>query len=213
MHAAAIRCYESQTYPNRELVLVDGRQFATIGETRNCGNDTATGDIIAHFDDDDWSHPNRIAEQVALLQSSGADAVGYNEALFWREGRLIYDRVADESYTDSGSALLYSNRDPRYCLGTSLCYWRKTWERKPFRATSSGEDFHFCEGLHTLSSTSMPQYHPYLHGSIPDIEPRLIARIHAGNTSKNYADCDSEQSPGWRRAPEWNSYCAERMKL
>ena len=41
-------------------------------------------DILVHLDDDDYSHPNRIAEQVVLLQSSGADCVGYREMLFWQ---------------------------------------------------------------------------------------------------------------------------------
>ena len=46
------------------------------GTTKDCG---AVGiihwaDIIIHWDDDDYSHPNRIAEQVALLQSSGPTA-------------------------------------------------------------------------------------------------------------------------------------------
>ena len=46
-------------------------------------------EILIHWDDDDYSHPNRIAEQVALLQSSGADAtVGFREMLFWREDAL-----------------------------------------------------------------------------------------------------------------------------
>ena len=58
----------------------------TIGELRNLAIQAEhewwgfKSDIIAHFDDD-LSHPNRLAEQVALLQQSGADAVGYGSAV------------------------------------------------------------------------------------------------------------------------------------
>ena len=46
----------------------------SVGRLRNTALvyalDPLKADIICHFDSDDWSHPNRIAEQVALLQSS-----------------------------------------------------------------------------------------------------------------------------------------------
>ena len=55
-----------------------------------------THDILIHWDDDDYSHPNRIAEQVALLKSSGADVVGFSEMLSWRETpQAIKDQYAE----------------------------------------------------------------------------------------------------------------------
>ena len=171
-------------------------------------------DILIHFDDDDWSHPERISEQVALLESSGADVVGYREMLLWREG--------------PGEAWIYSNPDPRYALGTSLCYWRKTWERKPFEATSNGEDTKFITGLNCVGKSSFPGEPPETakRRGLPDgstvmkydiDEPRMIARIHAGNTSNQYAqnllDISNRVKGGpWRRVPEWDAYTRSIME-
>lgn len=159
--------------------------------------------ILIHWDSDDYSHPNRIAEQVELLQSSGADCVGYREMLFWKQ--------------PDGEAWLYSNRDPRYCLGTSLCYWRKTWERKPFEATSQGEDHLFTLGLKCVSVTSIFDVHndPYidvLPTGEADKTPRMIARIHAGNTSNAYDPGVMRKSAEWKRVPEWDEYCRGVME-
>lgn len=170
----------------------------TIGELRNMANRLRhfdEPDIFVHFDDDDWSHPNRIAEQVALLQSSGADCVGYREMLFWQEkipGKIGIEPGINQMERP-GEAWLYSNRDPRYCLGTSLCYWRKTWERKPFEATSQGEDERFTTGLKCVGISTLPG-------------PLMIARIHAGNTSNAYDPADMWKASEWKRVPEWDSH-------
>ncbi len=111
MTRQAVASFRAQTYQHKRLLILDtgtSRQDAhvymgrdgsqlnerllwnpscneTIGALRNIGARQADDDIIVHFDSDDLSHPNRIAEQVGLLQSSGADVVGYNQVLFWRE--------------------------------------------------------------------------------------------------------------------------------
>ena len=222
----ALKCFDAQTYANKSVLILDtsdgiGHDLReggisvirsdntvmayrppsnfTIGELRNMalGLTTRDTEIVIHLDDDDWSHPNRIAEQVVLLQSSGADCVGYREMLFWKQ--------------PDGEAWLYSNRDPRYCLGTSLCYWRKTWERKPFEATSQGDDHLFTLGLKCVSVTSIFDVHndPYidvLPNGEADKTPRMIARIHAGNTSNAYDPADMRKASEWKRVPEWDSH-------
>ena len=155
------------------------------------GHDDIKPDILIHWDDDDWSHPNRIAEQVALLQASQCDVVGYNRVLFWRS-------VEQQAW-------VYDNHDPRYCVGSSLAYWRRTWERKPFTATSQGEDVAFITGLKSRGVDS-----------IIEGQPRLIARIHEGNTSTAYnigvMKAIERQGGEWKRAPEWVSYCRATME-
>lgn len=83
MCARAMKCFDAQTYDNRIDVIWDNDGSRSIGALRNEANRSTDCDIICHWDSDDWSHPDRIAEQVALLQSSGAECVGYNEMLFW----------------------------------------------------------------------------------------------------------------------------------
>jgi hypothetical protein len=110
----AVECFKTQTYERKMMVIWDSGDVALdmdavenypfqiwcrtevgrgpIGKLRNdaatwiCDGPTSITDptIFVHWDDDDYSHPNRISEQVALLQASGADVVGYNDMLFWR---------------------------------------------------------------------------------------------------------------------------------
>ena len=198
-------------------------------------------EIVVHWDSDDVSHPNRIAEQVALLQSSGADCVGYRDMLFWRtfpgpqaipcpaephpifvrrSGSILAHRdsqghtcVASEK--EWGEAWLFTGGTPNYALGTSLCYWRQTWARKSFLDQAQGVEEKWCDGLKVVSVASMID--PCVGGAAATeiSEPRMIASIHGGNTSTGY-DIEKyvrDGSKQWQRAPEWDNYCRERMKL
>ena len=253
----AVECFRAQIYPNLRsqllvwdsgsiLAFADGKaaycddRKRTVGEMRNDANSWACDpsflppDIFIHWDDDDYSHPNRIAEQVALLQSSGADAVGYREMLFWKEGgdanctRVPQHRAISESGEAPnlpGEAWLYSNPDPRYCIGTSLCYWRKTWERVPFQAlpkTKGGnaEDNEWLKsvksvGVDSVRDTQTEWVTPIGKPGKKELVsksltvPRMVARIHNSNTS-DYASVVGK-SHNWRRVPEWDSYCESVM--
>jgi hypothetical protein len=227
----AIRSFEAQSYDNKKLVLYRGSASLTVGTLRNAAIQMASGDIVVHFDDDDWSHPDRIAEQVALLQSSGADCVGYREMLFWNETRLPFTTpwnifvpgyreklFWDDTrlfWTDPhpkiDEAWLYTNPEPDFCLGTSLCYWRHVWERKPFEALpvapgGTGEDWKFQQGLKRTAVSSLVS-----PSSGSPAEPRMIASIHGGNTS-DYSIIDNPQQRSFKRAPEWEEHCRKAME-
>lgn len=201
----------------------------TLGELRNRANwwgvratapSQPDADILIHWDDDDWSQPNRISEQVALLQASGKQVVGYRDMLFWRDTvppgvcanveRIVAKFPAealplpDHLRLRGGEAWLYSSKDPRYCLGTSLCYWRETWEKRPFKAISRGEDKEFLRDRDTLGVSSI--VNPTRQNE-PGT-PRMIASIHSGN----HVVYDTSTSE-WERVSEWDSYCRERMAL
>lgn len=245
MARQAVENFRGQTYQRKTLLIVNsgggpmipngyapdifepcfvGADAQTIGELRNRAARETIGhgvDILIHWDDDDYSHPNRISEQIALLTSSGSDCVGYNETLFWREAQILRglfrrrDGSTQLEYNAPGKAWLYRNPDPQYALGTSLCYWRKTWERKPFEATSQGEDLRFIAGLKVAAVSSIPD----ISKSSPTTPipggwfPRMIARIHPGNTSTAYKpeamQREAQKRNGmWKRVPGWDSYCA-----
>lgn len=227
MAARAVRCFRAQTYENRYLlVLHNGDRptqsigwegvwqpsAGTIGKLRNDALRLTQEEIIIHWDDDDWSHPSRIAEQVALLQSSGAQAVGYHDMLFWRtaKGPSIPDARTpyfDRPGREIEEAYLYSQPPgaQRYALGTSLCYWRSTWEREPFPDTSRGEDTIWQmpkalkgRGVEVQVTTSIRMRVGVGDGWL--VEPRMIATIHGSNTCTPQKPHGSE----WRRVPEWD---------
>lgn len=96
----SFRCYREQTYPSRELVIVcDGEPEYTqrigqevkqsgrkdvrtiflprrvpLGTLRNIAVEAASGEFVCQWDDDDLSHPDRVAAQVAALDICKADA-------------------------------------------------------------------------------------------------------------------------------------------
>ena len=68
----ARKCFEAQTYPNKRLYVLDTGfppfVAMSIGNLRNVMCQAAEdADVIAHWDDDDWSYPDRLTEQVALF--------------------------------------------------------------------------------------------------------------------------------------------------
>jgi Glycosyl transferase family 2 len=244
MARRAVECFQMQTYTEKRLLIYNcntpieyghvpgvvelpaipgdlievlhGQTSETIGQLRNNANAHADYPILIHWDDDDWSHPRRIEEQVALLQSSGADTVGYRQLLFWRGPSGPHDVGPMERTMPAvpGEAWLYTNHDRKYACGTSLCYWRRTWEAHPFPALptakgGSGEDTVWLRELNCVGISANPiDGHPPMHFNE---QPRMIARIHPGNTQYYGADLLRDSS-SWKRFPEFDAVCRQRMK-
>jgi hypothetical protein len=143
----AIRCYQSQTHSPRELLIVsDGQdikdlipddetirhieieQGFTIGEKRNYAVQRAKGQNIAHWDDDDYSAPARLALQSESLRQSGKAFTGYSSMLF----------TDGESWWkfDGGAG---------YAIGTSFFYRRQWAINHPFMSVQIGEDGEFLK--------------------------------------------------------------------
>ena len=173
----AIKCYQSQTYPNKELIVVDngddsiedlipsgvvyehiGIKKRTTGEMRNLACAKAKGKIICHFDDDDHSHPLRIAEQYKLMTAMCVSLTGYNTMFFIDETRQL--------------AWIYRNPE-LYALGTSLMYTRDYWRGGKFPDKDVAEDTAFIERAQWRRALA-----------VCDARDRIVARIHPENTCK-----------------------------
>ena len=200
MAERARRAFHSQTYENKVLVVWDTSADPnppSIGVLRNDANSTTKCDILVHWDDDDWSHPQRIAEQVALLQSSGKQCVGYREAPFF-DTRKNYGQ---EWLLFGGAAWLFSSPDPRYVLGTSMCYWRRAWEQLPFDDAQHEDqrwwlrNASLCKGVSALRQ-----------------EPRMVCEIHGKNTEA-YDPAVMARAKEWTRTRYLNPYCRTAMTL
>ena len=213
-----------------------------VGELRNAANAEADTDIIVHWDSDDWSAPERIAEQVELLVGSGKlkhhplapEVCGYSDMLFWDTRPIASAKIDPATGKETlalNEAWLYTG-SPRYMLGSSLCYWRDTWKRKPFPAKNQGEDTQWQMGLQSLSvkSTSIKIFVPGIRRdeteaqfkvrfdaeckrvyqeSIdhPNSTSRMVCSIHGGNIASHV----DQRSRQWRRVPEWDDYCRKVM--
>jgi hypothetical protein len=224
----SIRGFQDQTYQNKRLLIYDTTsesehlapvsdesiavQFEpannrSIGELRNAANATAVSwlnaDILCHMDSDDLSMPDRLTDQVALLEASGAEVVGYHEMLFWKTRKLGLSEIPGSALNDGCTemieeeAWLYSSQNPSTCLGTSLLYRRATWERKPFPHKHTGEDTAWLLGLKTTATSAGVQ------------QPKMIASIHSSNTCAKIIPGARE----WKRAAYADAMVRERMAL
>lgn len=131
-----------------------------IPQKRNFLCARAPGDLIAHWDSDDWSGPDRIQDQVARLLRSGLDVTGYHDVLF-------YDQDKDLAYQ-------YRSHKKTYAVGTSLMFFPSWWKNNMFREDKNiGEDneFVFAADREKRIVCAPGGAH-------------IVARIHSGNTCK-----------------------------
>jgi glycosyltransferase involved in cell wall biosynthesis len=149
--AQSIRYFMAQDYPSKELIVVDDGADAVedlmpadprvryvpidrktvLGAKRNLACRLAGGDLIAHWDDDDWHAPDRLRTQVAAMQTPHVDVSGCRSLLY-------YEPATDEAWRYE-----YPPGPPRWVAGNTLCYRRQAWERSPFPEIAIGEDSAF----------------------------------------------------------------------
>ena len=103
---AAIECFKTQTYPYKELIilnnakdqftasglnikaekdifLIDTPTKLNAGQARNYGIRAANGRILAQFDADYWHAPKRLESQVATLAENEAHVCVLSETLLY----------------------------------------------------------------------------------------------------------------------------------
>ncbi len=174
----AVRYFLRQDYPERELVIVDDgaeplaeqpahprirylrlSRRLSLGAKRNLACDAAAGELLAHWDDDDWQAPWRLRFQVARLAAEGAELCGLDRLFFYdpRAGRLW----------------LYAHPARPWCwlAGGTLCYARAFWRRHPFAPIEVGEDGRFVLRAARRRVLALAETDFY------------VALIHPGNTS------------------------------
>lgn len=195
LQPTAYQCWLRQDYPNRELIVVseglpgqvrsplDRRvrhvQVApslTTGERRNLACEAAAGEIIIHWDDDDWSAPDRITAQMEHLNSSGADVAGHRGMFF----------------TDGIDAWLFHGPFNAN-LGTSLIYRREWWEHHPFQKIRAGEDAKFIH-------LAIAKRRWALRDDLAQLA-LIVAREHPANTCKQTHQGDEWAPWEFQRLP------------
>lgn len=175
----AIRYFLRQDYPKKELVILDDGEDSvadlipadprirylretrrcTIGAKRNALCEEARGELIAHWDDDDWHAPHRLSYQAEALQQEGAQVNGLRQMLF-------HDCRSHETWLYEYPAM----RRP-WLAGGSLLYRRALWQQAPFPDVRVGEDTRFIWHPSVRFLSALPDYRFY------------VALIHRANTS------------------------------
>lgn len=187
----AIACFLAQTYSPRELLILDNGEpikdlipkddrirymrlnaTQTTGQLRNFCCQMARGEFIAHWDDDDWSHPLRLEEQIASLGDK--NVTGYKNILF-------HGPKPEE-------VQLYKGVNG-YAVGTSLLFRRTWWEGNRFTSQNVGEDAVFVE----RARGSLV---------LCDGVKRMVASTHGSNTSPRMTKNKEWSKVGIAELPE-----------
>ena len=174
----AVAQFLAQDYPDSELIVVDDGDDAiadllpsdervrsirldhraTIGAKRNIACEAATGDVIVHWDDDDWMADWRLTYQVNALAAQSADVCGLSRLYF-------YDAQSRRAWLYT-----YPPGGTPWVAGATLCYRKAVWGDRPFSDIDEGEDTRWIRALRGVRLVALDDFTFY------------VARIHAGNT-------------------------------
>ncbi len=175
----AVRYFLRQAYEPRELIVVDDGDDPvadlmpqdprvryvrldrrhTVGAKRNSACRLARGELIVHWDDDDWMADWRLTYQVGQLLERDADLCGLDRLLFLdaRQGQAWQ--------------YVYPRSGKPWLAGGTLCYRREFWQRNQFPDLDVGEDNRFVWSGAARRLLALPDNSFY------------VAMIHDGNTS------------------------------
>ena len=175
----ALAQFLAQDYPHKELLVLDDGEDSvadlipddpqvhylclparlSVGAKRNRACELASGNLIAHWDDDDWHAPQRLSLQVAELEGSGAEVVGLQSLYF-------YDPLRGLAWRYS-----YPTGQRFWLSGSSLCFRRSYWQAHRFPDLNVGEDARFVWAGDPARMRVMAD------------DSFHVGRLHAGNVS------------------------------
>src|SRR5271169_1049612 len=189
----AIRLFLTQDYPKKELVVLDDGEDNiadliprrpqiryvrldrrhSLGAKRNIACEAAHGEIIAHWDDDDWYAPWRLSRQVAKIVRGGTELCGLARMLFF------------DPSTQRAWEYVYPAGAPAWVYGATFCYRKSVWQQSPFLDNTGCEDNLFIANLAAdvrLRALSEPGM--------------FVGLVHSANSSPKRT-----QDPLWRPQP------------
>lgn len=178
----AVDYFLQQDYQHAELVIIDdGKEsiapllpqipniryfyippLGTIGAKRNYACKKAQGEIIVHWDDDDWYAYDWITQQVNFLLTSGADICGIKHIHH-------YSAIMQTFWQGDAENRNNPNSKP-FLAGATMVYRKSFWQQHPFKDLQKGEDEGFVQtpGAKIFA-------HDYIDG--------FIAMLHPDNTT------------------------------
>jgi glycosyltransferase involved in cell wall biosynthesis len=190
----AIRCFERQSYPEKELVIVDdGAEPAAegipddprirylrlagktpLGTKLNLGIEAARGDLLQKLDDDDYYHPRFLARTVETLRRDRRDNVISGLDCFL----VLIAQSGELRFSGHG-----------WFTGATFCFRRSLWRRHPFRDLPRAVDWWFLR-----------DHQPY-RLKICEPELLIVVRHQAGHTWRRLGKTDVTEY--FRRRRPW----------
>lgn len=203
------RCFHNQTYQDKELLIFDdspqrssyfedkkqpsvkyfySEQRLTIGEKRNYLIEQASGDIIVHFDDDDFYAPHYIDFMISQFgKDNDYDFVKLSGWFIYQvENQFLgyWDTYqdADDCYLVAPSMPIQFTRLNNKAssltgFGFSYAYKKQVYDSVQYQAINFGEDNQFI-------TDCMQQGYKVRYGDDPT--GLVLHIIHTSNTSRAF---------------------------
>lgn len=186
----ALRHFLRQDYEKRELIVLDdGNDMVadlipqderiryvrlprrcSMGAKHNMACELARGEVIVHWDDDDWMSERRISYQLReLLPQPLFTLSGLSRLLF-------YDPRLNKAWE-----YIYPQGNLPWVAGATFCYYKRFWEEHRFPDMNEGADTVFVWNLQNVKVLAH-QDHTF-----------FVATVHSQNTSQKHTE-----TCGWR---------------
>ena len=208
----ALACYQHQTYPQRELIVIDdGDQFPVdessveavsgqlirvppgtpLGTKLNLGIEEAQGWLCQKMDDDDWYGSRFLETMVSAFMQSRLKVC--RPAIAFLPSFLFFELACWEVRQSVG------NNAP----GATLMFAREDWEQRPFRALFWDEDVWFLldqirQGLVALPVLALEHFMAVRHSAAARDRGHTWTHQLDGGILESYL----EQRPLYHRRPE-----------
>lgn len=199
----AIQCYCDQTYPNKELIIVSEAQASytdaivryvstmgrrdiklifpkndqlNLGKIRNILLESASGDIVCQWDDDDLYHPTRLKVQADYMMKESAAACFMTDQFhfFWKERKMYWvdwalaNRYRPLNQLIPGTMMMFKQPNYKYPeegefarQGEDSVFLEQIYQQLPV-ATLRGRGYLYVYSYHGKNTFS--EYH---HQQIP----------------------------------------------
>lgn len=208
-HPRIFRCFESQTYPDVEWLLLDDSPSPSrflsetrhdrvkyfhvpermrIGDKRNWLAERSSGDLIVHFDDDDFYVPNYVSEMVTTLRDRQLDLMnlrgwfildrrcdffGYWDLSLQKGHHFICEKTGVKT-VDVQSDNYFGDNELGWGFG--FIYRKSLWEQIRFPSQDWNEDGEFSKAAHAR----------FRAGGKIDTQGICLHEIHGGNSSRSF---------------------------
>lgn len=175
----AIDHFLKQDYPNKELIIIDDgvrsvkslvpedarihyyyfmEPIGSIGLKRNCACSKSNGEIIVHFDDDDWYATDWISAEVHFLTQSKAGICGIQD--------IHYYTAINNQFVTVNRQYAGIPNPMDWAAGGTIAYRKSVWDHYHFIDSQIDEDDDFIK-----NSGAGLYIHTYIDGYICILHP------------------------------------------